>query len=142
MQPSITAFRDEGSVNYSKEATMQIKKVVFALALVGTSLSAAFAADTGTWQGGEIGYVPAPAHSTLSRGDVRQELQAFRRNPVTSDGGTIVGGEVGYEPAQHSFAFADGKLIHSDNIAHNTPRPSVDMTSAERRAYKQSYPNG
>lgn len=39
---------------------------------------------------------PAPTHSALTRESVRQELQAFLRNPVTADGYRFVNGEIGY----------------------------------------------
>lgn len=73
------------------------KSVALVLALAAAGLSAAHAASAGTWVGGEIGFVDQPVQSTKTREAVRDEFQAFRRNPVTTDGsGVWVGGERGY----------------------------------------------
>ncbi|OZA87183.1 MAG: hypothetical protein B7X65_13415 [Polaromonas sp. 39-63-25] len=70
-----------------------------------------------------------------------KELGAFRNNPTTAEGGTLVGGEAGYMPPQHSYAFQDGRLVHTDSIAHNTPKPSLAMTDAERRLFREQSVN-
>ena len=118
---------------------MSFRKTVFVLALVSASLPAAFASSGSTWVGGENSFETHAMPGTKSRADVQKELQAFRRNPVTADGGTLVGGEVGYIFPQHSYAFQDGKLIHTDSIVHNTPRPSVTMTDVERQLFRKEY---
>ena len=91
--------------------------------------------------GGEKGFDTHPMPSTKSRADVLKELQAFRKNPVTADGGTLVGAEVVYTFPQHSYAFQGGKLVHTDSISHNTSKPSLAMTDAERRLYQELYAN-
>lgn len=48
------------------------------------------------------------AQSTLSREQVRQEMLAFRVNPVSTEGNHYVGGEAGYLPEQHGFMCVDG----------------------------------
>ena len=120
---------------------MSFRKTVFVLALAGAAIPAAFANSGSTWVGGEAGFQNHPVQSTKSRADVRKELEAFNKNPVTADGGRIVGGEAGYSPPQHSYAFQGGKLVHTDSLAHNTPKPSLSMTAAERRAFDELYRN-
>ncbi|WP_096699580.1 DUF4148 domain-containing protein [Polaromonas sp. AER18D-145] len=120
---------------------MLFRKTVFALALAGAALPAAFANSGSTWVGGELGFETHAVQSTKSRADVQQELQAFRQNPVAADGGRLVGGEAGYIHPQHSYAFQGGKLVHTDTIAHNTPKPSLAMTDAERRLFQEQYVN-
>lgn len=73
------------------------KSVALVLALATAGLSAAHAASTGTWVGGEIGFIDQPVQSTKTREAVRDEFLAFRRNPVSADGTSVwVGGERGY----------------------------------------------
>jgi len=120
---------------------MSFRKTVFVLALVSASIPAAFANSGSTWVGGEAGFENHPVQSSKSRAVVQQELEAFRANPVTSDGGTLVGGEAGYIRPQHSYAFQGGKLVHTDTIAHNTPKPSLVMTEAERQLFREQYIN-
>ncbi|HQR97021.1 DUF4148 domain-containing protein [Polaromonas sp.] len=120
---------------------MLFRKTVFALALAGAAIPAAFANSGGTWVGGEQGFETHTVQSTKSRADVEKELDAFRKNPTTAEGGTLVGGEVGYIPPQHSYAFQDGRLVHTDSIAHNTPKPSLAMTDAERTLFQEQYAN-
>jgi hypothetical protein len=120
---------------------MLFRKTVFTLALAGASISAAFASSGSTWVGGEAGFEIHPVQSTKSRADVQREFEAFRKNPVTAEGGTAVGGEAGYIPPQHTYAFRGGKLVHTDSLAHNTPKPSLAMTDAERRVFQEQYVN-
>lgn len=120
---------------------MSFRKTVFVLALVSASIPAAFANSGSTWVGGEAGFESHPVQSNKSRAVVRQELEAFRANPVTADGGTLVGGEAGYIRPQHSYAFQGGKLVHTDTIAHNTPKPSLVTTDAERQLFREQYIN-
>lgn len=118
---------------------MLFRKSVFILALVSASIPAAFANTGITWTGGEQGFEFHVMPSTKSRADVQKELEAFRKNPVTADGATLVGGE--YIPPQHSYAFQGGKLVHTDTLPHNTPKPSLMMTEAERQLFKELYSN-
>lgn len=120
---------------------MLFRKTVFTLALAGAAIPAAFANSGSTWVGGELGFQPHAVQSTKSRADVKKETEAFRKNSVTAHDGTLVGGEVGYIPPQHSFGFQGGKLTHTDSIAHNTPKPNLVMTTAERRLSQEMHPN-
>lgn len=120
---------------------MLFRKTVFALALAGAAIPAAFANSGSAWVGGELGFEAHAVQSIKSRANIQKEYQAFRKNPVSADGGTLSGGEVGYIPPQHSYAFQDGKLIHTDRIAHNTPKPSLAMTDAERELFRVQYFN-
>jgi len=120
---------------------MFFRKTLFALALVGAAISAAFAnSDTG-WAGNEreVGIQANTNTSKKSRADVQKELEAFRKNSVTADGGTTVDTNIGYINPQHSYVFQGGKLTHTDNIVHTTPKPSIAMTDSDRRLYRQLY---
>lgn len=116
---------------------MSFRKTVFVIALVSSSIPVAFATNGNTLVGGEAAFEHHSFQSNKSRADVRKELDAFRANPVTSFGATLRGGDVGYTYPQHSYAFQDGKLVHTDTISHNTAKPSLAMTDAERRLFKE-----
>jgi hypothetical protein len=120
---------------------MLFRKTVVAFAFAAAFVPAAFANSGATWIGGETGFQDHPVQSTKSRAEVRNEYLAWRANPVTTDGGLAVGGEAGYVPPQHSYAYQGGKLVHTDKIAHNTPKPSLEMTDAERRLFQELYAN-
>lgn len=115
---------------------MSFRKTVFVIALVSSSIPVAFA-TSGNTRGGEVAFEYHSFQSNKSRSDVRNELDAFRANPVTSTGASPRGGDVGYAYPQHSYAFQDGKLVHTDTISHNTPKPSLAMTDAERQLFKE-----
>lgn len=120
---------------------MLFRKTVFALALVGAAIPAAFAnSDTG-WAGNErgVGIQANTNTSTKSRADVQKELEAVRKNPTTAEGGNIFSNERGYISPKHSYAFQSGTPVHTDIIAHNTPKPSTTMTDDERKLYRQLY---
>lgn len=76
---------------------MSIRHSALALALAAIGLSTAYAGTTSIFVGGEAGFIDQPVASTLTREQVRQEFDAFRRNPVLNNGATLyVGGEQGY----------------------------------------------
>ncbi len=121
---------------------MNARNITIAISLSSAAIASAFAADTGKFLNGELGYVPAPFHGTLTRDEVKRDLASFQQNPVTGDGSRFVGGEVGYVYPSHSYAIRDGKLVHTDTIAHDTPRKSGRMTADQIDAFQNSYPGG
>lgn len=114
---------------------MSIRQTVFALALVGASIPAAFASNGGNFHSEERGFEFHPVHSTKSRADVVKELEASKDAPPSgmNRSPSFDRGDSGYVNEQHSFAIQGGRLIHTDTMAHNTPKPSLAMTDAERR---------
>ena len=117
---------------------MSVRNTALVLALAATGgLSAAHA--EGIFVGGERGWIDRPVQSTLTREAVRQELLAFRRNPVAPDGGQFVGGEAGYVFPQHTYARVNGEWVCTDKIAHN-PAPNPIKTDAERRLFIEQFP--
>ncbi|CAN5448186.1 hypothetical protein BH10PSE16_BH10PSE16_11240 [soil metagenome] len=118
---------------------MSIRKTIVALALVGAALPAAFANSGTTWVGGDRGFEFHPGNSTKSRAEVQQELEAFRKNPFTADGTKIVNTDKGFISPQHSYAFQGGTLVHTDTLAHDTSKPSLMMTDAEKRLQRELY---
>jgi hypothetical protein len=117
---------------------MSIRKTIVALALVAAALPAAFANSHTGWAGNERGVSLIEA-STKTRAEVMQELQDFRNNPVAADGSKFTNNERGFVPAQHSYAFQGGALVHTDTIAHNTAKPSVVLTDADKRRNRELY---
>lgn len=121
---------------------MLFRKTVFALALVGAAIPAAFANSHTGWAGSERGVSIIEVNtsaSTKTRAEVMQELQDFRKKPVAADGSRLVNNERGFLPAQHSYAFQGGTLVHADTIAHNTAKPSVVLTDADKRLNRELY---
>ncbi|MBG6077106.1 DUF4148 domain-containing protein [Polaromonas sp. CG_9.11] len=121
---------------------MLFRKTVFALTLVGAGIPAAFANSHTGWAGSErgVGIIQADTSaSTKTRTEVVQELQAFRKNPVAADGSRLANNDRGFAPAQHSYAFQGGALVHTDTIAHNTAKPNVVITDADKRLNRELY---
>lgn len=67
------------------------------IAMIAAIASPAFAAPDFVVVAGEIGYVPQTQPGTASRTTVLAELNAWKRNPVTSDGWRQTSGQVGWE---------------------------------------------
>ena len=63
------------------------------IALVSAVSLPALATSGITPVGGEAGFTTHAMPSTKSRADVIKELEAWKRNPVTSDGWREVGGD-------------------------------------------------
>jgi len=118
---------------------MSIRKTIVTLTLVSAAIPAAFANNGTTWTGEQQGFEMHNTPSTKSRTEVQQELQAFRKNPVTAEGDKIVNTEIGFISPKHSYAFQGGTLVHTDSLAHDTPKPSLAMTDAEKRLQRGLY---
>ena len=120
---------------------MLVRKFVFVLALAGATMPAAFANSGNTWMGAERGMEPhaMPSSSGKTRAEVKQELSAFASNPVLADGGKTTGNNGDhYVFKEHSYARQDGKIVHTDGIARDTPKPSIAMTMREQRQFHRS----
>lgn len=121
---------------------MSIRTTIVALALVSAAVPAAFANSHTGWAGNERGVSILQSNtgaSTKTRAEVVQELQAFRKNPVTADGSKLVDNERGFVNAQHSYAFQGGALAHTDTIAHDTAKPSTVLTDDDKRRNRELY---
>ena len=113
---------------------MLIRKTLFALALVGASVPAAFANNGLSIVGGEKVFEFHDTPRLKSRVDVQNELVASRKNPTIADGGKLLAGGAIYISPQHSYAFKGGNLVHTDTLSHNSPKPSLVMTPVEKEA--------
>lgn len=96
---------------------MSFRTITAALVLAATASPTVFAATGATWVGGEAGFREHPVQRQLTREQVRQDLQAFKTNPVDAAGGRFVGGEQGYAPHQHTYVVRDGVKVHTDGFA-------------------------
>lgn len=117
---------------------MSIRKSFFALVVASAAIPAAFATSGGVPVGGEQAYEPHTVQGTASRSQVKSEVMGNSQARVASDRVRMVGGEIAYVQSQHGYSFEGGRLVHADNIAHDTPRPTLALTDAERRA-ERSY---
>jgi hypothetical protein len=81
-------------VHLQQESIMKFR---FSLIALVSAVSLPALATSGiTPVGGEAGFTTHAMPSTKSRADVIKELEAWKRNPVTSDGWREVGGEAGW----------------------------------------------
>ena len=120
---------------------MLFRQTVFALALAGAAVPAAFANSGSAAVRGEQGFETHAMPGTKSRADVQRELADFRKKPKDAGGGTLAQGEASYVFPQHSYDYVKGKLTHTDTLAHNTPKPSLTMTPAEPHQYRAESVN-
>ena len=108
---------------------MLIRKTMLALALAGAAVPAAFANG-----GHERPFESSAASSTKSRSDVQKELEAFRKNPVGAGGGILSDRDASFITPQHSYGFQNGALVHTDKLAHDTPKPELSPLTEEQRS--------
>ncbi len=120
-----------------------LKPAIVAAALAALAVPAAFASSGTTLVNNEAGVrshaMPA---SGKTRAQVLDELEAFKKNPISADGGRYVGGEAGWVYVDHKFDLRGGRLVHADSIDHHAPRPNPTMTPQERDQYRQLYTGG
>lgn len=120
-----------------------IKQALVATAVAFVTIPAAFATSGTTSANNQRGYTThAMPASGLTRAQVKAELAAFMKNPVAADGARYVGGDTGWVYEGHKSEFRNGRLVHTDNIDHNAPKPSLSMTPEERALYRDLYSGG
>lgn len=113
-----------------------------AFVLAAAAAPAAFAGTGAVWVGGEAGFREYPVQSQLTRDQVRQELQAFRANPVGADGGRFVGGEQGYVPHQHSYVVREGVKVHTGGFAATMGMRAASPYERTAPSVADQYRNG
>ncbi len=92
---------------------------------------------------GTTKFYPAHDSGSKSAAQVQQELDNFKRNPVSADGQyRYMGGDQGWALIPHEYAYRDGKRQHVDKLQHNTPAPSTKMTPEERKQRDALYQGG
>ncbi len=122
---------------------MLFRNTVFVMALTGAAVPAAFANSGTSWSGapgGDHVYSQNNSGSVANRGDVQKELAGSLKNPMATDRSTWVGADGSIDTfPQHSYAFRGGKLVHTDSIAHDTPKPSRAMPATEQNLFTERY---
>ena len=95
---------------------MTIRQTALAL-IVAAAAIPAFAQTGGTWINGEIGFVPDPPKSQLTREQVKQELASFLRQ-----GGRVSAGEMlAFIPAGSAVTAASTASTASTATLGNAP---------------------
>ena len=79
------------------------------------------------------------ADGRLVRADTWNTRAAARTAPKADDNWEYVGGETGWNLRNHRYDFVNGRLVHGDNLPHNTPKPVVDPARAPSGTF---YPGG
>lgn len=108
---------------------MKSRNIVFSLLLAASSANLALAAHAGDTfhpadnEAGSINHV-VPGKLT------RAERLALDRAPAVSSEWVFRGGDTGYELRQHAYALSKGRIVHADDIPHDTKRPRFDASEA------------
>jgi hypothetical protein len=126
---------------------MSIRQALFAVMFIGAAVSPAIASPADTFAGGEAGYVePAPQFGAAV-GDLTGKplaaRQGYRRGDPSTDGRYVyVGGDQDWALRLHEMRFQDGKLVHGDACAHDSPKPIVSMSDVEKRLFGETQIGG
>lgn len=117
---------------------MMVRKTVFALALAGAVLPAAFADSGRTWAGadGSVHIAPQQSQSDTGRGEVKKGATSAPQYAVTAT--ASADGATNTSP-QHSFGLKGGKLVHTDNLSHNNAKPSVASPDLRQDLFSERY---
>ena len=117
---------------------MMFRKTVFALALAGAVLPAAFANSGRIWAGaeGKTHIAPQQSQSETSRGDVKKGATMAQRNAgaatISADGATNTS-------PQHSFGLQGGRLVHTDNLPHNNAKPDLATPDLRQDLFSERF---
>jgi hypothetical protein len=72
----------------------------------------------------------------LTRVDKWNAPSAFGDAARLDDKWAFAGEEAGWQLRQHSYDFVGGRLVHSDNIGHDAPRPNHVPHTGAAAAYQ------
>jgi hypothetical protein len=96
---------------------MSFRQLASAIAIV--ALAPAALAEPGQWIQGEIGFVPAPPQSTLTRDQVRSELTSFIKR-----GGQLAAGERAYFDPAAPAVVRSAEAVNSGQLGGAARRDS------------------
>ena len=124
---------------------MKTRQTFAAIALaIAAVAGAAPAAFSGTFVGGEAGYLPDEPVTALSRAQVQTEYAAFRVHPMMMDGTVVVNGEAGNVPAnQGALAYDAASGPHAQMMramGHGAAMHEPVAPGAGSQ-YRDLYPN-
>ncbi|MDP3272281.1 DUF4148 domain-containing protein [Limnobacter sp.] len=117
---------------------MTFRKTVFALALAGAVLPAAFANSGRTWAGADdsVHISTQQNQSDKSRADVKKGASMAQNNAgaaaISADGAKN-------RSPQHSFELQGGRLVHSDNLPHNNAKPALVRPDLRQDLFSEGY---
>ncbi len=115
------------------------KTVSLATTVVSLFVGAAFANQTFHPANNEAGVITHSVPGSKTRAQVEAEQIAA----ATAVGNwRYVGGDIGWELVQHAYVFRNGKLVHVDQLEHNTPKPSLASIVEGRKQYAEQYSGG
>ena len=114
------------------------RKTVFALALAGAVLPAAFADSGRTWAGADdsIHIAPQQSQGDTGRGEVKKGATMVQRNAGAAT--TSADGATNASP-QHSFGLQGGRLVHTDNLPHNKAKPELARPDLRQDLFSERY---
>jgi hypothetical protein len=96
---------------------------VAAFVVVGTAMADGPARSTGN----EV------VDAEYARMNASNSRSTPRNAPAAKDDWAYVGGDTGWELRQHRYDFANGRLVHSDDIPHDTPKPAYAEPKGSQR---------
>lgn len=114
---------------------------LFVLVLTGAAVPAAFANScASTSADGGCSTPQYSSASTKSRADVQKELAAFQKASAVTDVNTFMSADGSSSRIpQHSFVLLDRKLVHTDKLEHDAPKPSLARTDTEQNLFPERY---
>lgn len=103
---------------------MKLRHAILAVGATAFVALAANASSTFHPANNESGSLTHSVPGTLSKGEraALDRIDAQRIDPLWIQSG----GEAGWELRPHTYDFRNGKLVHTDKLAHDTTRPSSD----------------
>ena len=106
-----------------------------AAAVVSMFAGAAVANQTFHPANNEAGVITHSVPGSKTRAQVEAEQIAAAATAVGN--WRYVGGE--WELVQHAYVFRNGKLVHTDQLEHNAPKPSLASIAEGRKQYAEQY---
>lgn len=117
---------------------MMFRKTVFALALAGAVLPAAFANTGRTWAGADdsVHIAPQQSQSDTGRAEVKKGASMAQKNAAAA---TISPDRATTTSPQHSFGLQGGRLVHTDNLPHNNAKPDLARPDLRQDLFSERY---
>ena len=120
---------------------MTILKTVLAFSLAVAALPAALANHVTSTGFLDRDQQYQTSTSQKSRAEVKAELSQSKASKEPNNTASLRVDPQSNRSA-HGYNFQNGSLVHTDKISHDTPKPSVSMTNAEKQRLERVYGGG
>lgn len=138
LQPQNGSDQPEGVLTMNRR-TLSVLVLTLGTGLIGTQANATQPLHAVP---NEAGYEAHPADGKAGLSRAQKAQQDMQTQRELEKMGWRYAGNAGWIKEGHRVALRGGRLVHTDDMDHNSPKPSTNLTDEERQMFKRLYSGG